>query len=124
MTTDISTFFTELEAGVFGQKLSAAISDCAIAAVDKGAPSKVVIEIDIKQVGRSDQVNVSHKMKYKRPTSRGEIAETTTGTTPMYVGELGAVTLFPENQGQMFDKHGTSSSPTKHIYPITEPING
>lgn len=106
MSTDIGEFFTDLDAGIFAQKLSKAISQCAGSSIDLGRSSKITIELSFKQLGSSHQVSVSHNLKYKVPTSKGDLTETNSTSTPMHVGTGGKVTLFPENQGQLFGKDG------------------
>lgn len=104
--TDVGEFFTDLDAGIFAQKLGAAISECSAAAIDKGRKAKISIELNISQIGSSHQVTVAHKLTYSRPTSKGSLKEDNATSTPMHVGTGGKVTLFPENQGQMFDREG------------------
>lgn len=115
MSTQVEQFFADLDGGVFEEKISRILSDVAGATVDYQAKGQVVITLDFKQIGNSDQVQIDHKISYKRPTKRGSASETDTTTTPMYVGSKGALTFFPEKQGQLLDKKGgvADSSVTK-----------
>lgn len=96
----------DLDAGVFEEKLARILSDVAGATIDHSAKGQVIIQLDLKRIGQSDQVQIDHTIKYKRPTSNGDISENNKTTTPMYVGSKGALSFFPEKQNQMFDKKG------------------
>jgi hypothetical protein len=106
MSTDVTSFIDDLDAGVFQDKLSKALSDVAAGVIDHSRTGKVTICFDLKQIGQSHQVAITHKLSYVRPTARGKLSEENTTQTPMYVGKGGSLTLFPEGQGQMFDKKG------------------
>ena len=73
----------------------------------------VSIDMKIGQIGNSHQVQITHTMKYKHPSLRGDMAENETGTTAMYVGTKGAMSFFPENQDQMFDTKGNVNEKSK-----------
>jgi hypothetical protein len=50
-------------------------------------------------------VSIKHKLTYKRPTPKGSVAEDNTTETPMHVGTRGRLSLFPEDQTDMFGKN-------------------
>jgi len=100
--TNPEKFLSELDGGVFGEKLGMALSDVAAAVVNTGNPGRLRIDISIKQLGSGDQVVVTHKLAYERPTARGKAAEEDTTETPMHVGKRGRMSLYPENQHQLF----------------------
>lgn len=104
--TDVGEFFSDLYAGVFNEKLSRALSDVAAGVIDNHDTGEVTIKLVMKQVGVSNTVNVKHTLTYKKPTLNGDVTEKDVTETPMHVGKGGRLTLFPEEQGQMFDKHG------------------
>jgi len=106
ITTNVNELITDLGGGVFEQKLSKVLSEVAGAVIDHDAPGKIIITFDLKRIANSYQVTVSHKLAYVRPTSRGKKSEEDTTTTPMHVGTNGNLSVFPENQTQMFDKKG------------------
>lgn len=106
MTTNVKNFLEDLEGGVFAEKIGRALSDVAAGVVDNGKAGKVVIQLDVKQIATSHQVNISHKLGYVKPTRNGKISEENTTETPMYVGSGGDMTLFPEGQDQLFDRQG------------------
>lgn len=106
MTTNVSEFISDLYAGVFEKKLSHALSDVAAGVIDNHAKGSIVIKMDLSQVGASNTVKIKHELKYTKPTINGDVTEKDITETPMHVGEGGRMSLFPENQGQIFDKHG------------------
>lgn len=102
MSTDIAKFFSELGGGVFEEKLSAALSEVAVACCDRTKTGKVSLTFDIRPIGNGQQVNIKHKLKFDKPTLRGNRSEDDTTETPMYVGTKGALSQFPEDQTDMF----------------------
>lgn len=106
MSTNITDFLAELDGGVFEQKLSRAVSEVAIGVVNEGKPGKVTITLDMKPIGNGHQVTIDHKLSFVRPTRKGRLSEDDSTQTPMHVGPQGRLTMFPENQNQLFDKHG------------------
>lgn len=106
MSTNITDFISELDGGVFENKLSRAISDVAIGVVNEGKPGKVVITLDMKPIGNGHQVAIDHKLSFVRPTRKGKLSEEDATQTPMHVGPQGRLSMFPENQNQLFDKQG------------------
>ena len=106
MTTKVEQFISDLDGGVFEEKLSAILSDVAASVIDHGKKGTISITLDIKQIGSSHQVQIDHVLKYKRPTSRGSISEDNATSTPMHVGKRGALSFFPEDQGVFFGKKG------------------
>lgn len=109
MSTDVSQFIADLDGGVFEQKLAHMLSQVAAATIDHGRQGSISIELKMKQIGSSHQVQVDHVLKYKRPTKRGTQSEDEATSTPMHVGTGGKLSFFPEKQGQMFDKAGALS---------------
>lgn len=122
MSTNVEQFFSDLDGGVFAERLSAVLSNVAGSVIDQQdnrKKGKVVIEIDFVQIAQSHQVNLTHTIKYVRPTGRGEQTEKYKTSTPMYVGRGGAMTFFPEKQGQMFEKNGNVAEGQQR-FPNTE----
>lgn len=105
-STNVEQFLADLGGGVFQEQLSQILSEVGVAVIENGASGKVVIELGFKQIAQSHQVAITHNLKYERPTKYGSITEKAKEATPMYVGSGGALTFFPEKQGQMFDKVG------------------
>ncbi|POA75377.1 MULTISPECIES: hypothetical protein [Pseudomonas] len=103
--TDTAEFIGELNAGVFANQIGHALSEVAAGVVDHGKAGVVVLTFNLKRIADSHQVTVNHKLDYKVPTKRGSRSENTALDTPMYVGEGGKLTLFPEAPGaaQLFN---------------------
>lgn len=101
MRTNVEDFISELDGGLFVEKLGQALSDVAAGTIDHGKgrkKGKLVLELDIQQIGESHQVQISHTLKVSRPTLRGKATEEDTTTTPMYVGKGGKMTIAPDAQ--------------------------
>lgn len=101
-TTDITALFNDLDAGVFVERLSAALRDTALGVVHTGKKGKVTITLDIERQGDSSQVLCKHQIKYSRPTAKGKAMEEATTSTPLHVTTGGVLSLFPESQPDMF----------------------
>lgn len=102
--TDIGQFIGELNGGVFDEQVSLLLSTVSAAVIDHRKVGQVQLTFNIKQVGESHQVTVSHELKFKQPTARGAIIQNDLTDTIMHVGVGGKTTLFPETQvpkGQM-----------------------
>lgn len=100
--TDLNDVMPELDAGVFAQKINRALSDVALGVITTGKTGKVTIMFDLKQIATSSQVNVSHALKFVKPTGNGKVTEENTTATPMHVGVGGKLTLYPGNQEKLF----------------------
>lgn len=112
-STDITTLFNDLDAGVFVERLSAALRDTALGVVTTGKKGKVTITLDLERQGDSSQVLCKHQIKYARPTTKGKAMEEATTSTPLHVGVGGVLSLFPESQTEMFGADaGTTAAAT------------
>jgi hypothetical protein len=109
-TTDIATLFHDLDAGVFSQRLDAAMRDVALGVTHTGKKGQVVIKLDLERIGDSSQVTCTHQIKSKKPTPKGCATEEATTKTPLHVGTGGALSLFPEQQSDMFVKREGASA--------------
>ena len=102
--TDTSDFINSLNAGVFAQQVSRALSDVAAGVVEHSKVGQVTLTFKVKQIGQSNQVAVSHTLDYVQPTKRGKKREDTTLDTPLYVTENG-LELFQTNPtDQLFNR--------------------
>lgn len=99
-------FIGELEAGVFEQKLETALREAAMAAIITGKKATVDVKLTLKQISDTHQVIVNTNLKYKLPKPQGSASEENASLTPMHVGQGGTLSMFPEKQEQLFDKHG------------------
>ena len=98
--------FGELDAGVFIQKVTRALTEVALGAVTTSKVGKVVLTFDVKQIGTSNQVNVHHSLKFIKPTPNGRVTEENKTETPVYVGVGGVLTILPDKQEKMFKMDG------------------
>lgn len=105
MPTQVDKFIADLDGGQFEEKLSKVLSLVAGAVMDHEAGGEITVKLTIKPLS-PQQVMVMHDLKYVRPTMRGKQQETESTKTPMYVGEKGKLSFFPENQAVMFGKKG------------------
>lgn len=104
--TDVATFMDDLDGGMFANKLGKALSEAAGGCVDFNKEAAVTLTFKLKRIGNSYQVGIQHKIAYTVPTQRGKVTEEDTTETPMHVGTGGRMTVFPENQHQMFGRKG------------------
>ncbi|MCY1200472.1 hypothetical protein D9M69_379240 [compost metagenome] len=102
--TDIADFFSSLNAGVFAQQVGAALSEVGGGVVDHGKKGKVVITLELSQIGESNQVKINHKLDYLVPTKRGSRREDTALDTPMYVTANGLELFQTDPTAQMFSR--------------------
>lgn len=107
--TRFAELLGELNAGVFEQKLDAALSDCALNTViygEKGKAGKVTITIELARIGESHQVAMKHSLEFRKPTARGFASEKDSTETPLHVGRGGVLTVTPDTQ-TTFDFDGS-----------------
>ena len=93
--TDSTEFITEL-GGSFEKVLGQIISNVAEAVVATGKQGAISIDLNMKRIGESRQVNVTHKLAFKEPTAKGSRSEDTSSETPMHVNLNGSVSLFAQ----------------------------
>lgn len=106
--TDISEFLSELGAGTFEEKLARTIQETASLVMTNNREGEVTLKFKMKPIS-STQAKVIHTIEFKAPTMHGQKSEKNTTDTVMYVGQKGKLSLFPENQMQMFDKKGSTA---------------
>jgi len=92
----------ELDAGICADKISAAIKDIGLAAVHTGKTGKLTIELSFKRYGNTRQCEIAHKIKTDEPTETGKRSEEDTKTTPVFVHTDGVVSIFAEDQKDLF----------------------
>lgn len=91
--TDVESFVSDLEAGIFAQQLSVALSQVAASVVDEDRKGKVKLELSFEAIKGTHQVRVEHKIAYERPTASGRAGEETKGATVLHVGKGGRLSL-------------------------------
>jgi fructose 1,6-bisphosphatase len=99
--TNISQLLGDLNAGVFEQQVDRALSDVALNVVETGKKGRVTITFDLKQIGESSQVAMTHKLAYLKPMRKGKATEEYAADTPLHVGAGGVLSLFPHEQLKM-----------------------
>ena len=104
MATKVNEFLSDLDGGVLEEKLGTILSEVAGAVVSTAKTGRVILQLDLKQIGNSQQVEITHKLSYVRPTMKGKISEENTTATPMYSGPRGDLSLFPNDQADMFSR--------------------
>lgn len=102
--TDPGEFIASLNAGVLANQMGQALSLVAAGVVEHGKKGKVVLTLELSQIGDSHQVKVAHKLDFSQPTKRGTKREDTATETPFFVTGNG-LQLFADNpSGQLFNK--------------------
>ncbi len=107
--TIIPDFIGELDAGVFENKLAAALNNVALGVLNNGGKGKVQVTFDIERLNNSieeKRVEIKHKLSFTTPTPRGKSSEEDSTETPMYVNKGGKLTILQEDQGQLFAING------------------
>lgn len=107
--TDPGEFLANLNAGVFANQLGRALSDVAAGVVEHHKKGKVIITLDLAQIGETHQVEIAHKLDFEIPTKRGKKREDTALKTPMFVTANGL---------QLFQDNPTASLFTEQQAPI------
>ena len=95
----------EFDAGLFLKQLETALKEVALGVIanDKKAGS-VTMDLKLKRIGESSSVTVEHTLKFNKPTRRGKSGEEMTTSTPMYVNNLGYLTIHPQTQDDLFEQ--------------------
>ncbi|WP_444904195.1 hypothetical protein ACJJIU_03530 [Microbulbifer sp. CnH-101-E] len=104
MSTNVTQLFADLDGGVFIEKLAHTLSEVAGAVTDHEKKGEVSITLKMSKIQNSDQVQIEHTVKFKKPTPRGSIIQDDATSTPMYVGVKGALSFFPVKQPPLFDQ--------------------
>jgi hypothetical protein len=101
----------EFNAGIYLQQLDGVIKQVALSVINHGDKNKkgnITLTIDMSRLSDdSEMVNVEHKWAYRMPTKRGKIGEENTTNTPMVVGPMGQLTIYPLTQTELFDESET-----------------
>lgn len=114
--TAVPDFLGELDAGIFMNKIAAALNTTALGVLNNGNKGKVVLTFDLDRMSNSTEekrVMIKHKLQYSCPTPRGKTSEEDTTETPMYVNRGGKLTIMQEDQGQLFGINGSTDGKLK-----------
>ncbi len=101
MTTNVENLFSQLDAGIFADKMEEAFKQVALATAIHGKKGRVLLAFDFARIGESTQVEVTHKLTFSKPTERGSLREENTTSTPLHVGVGGVLTVL-ETTGDLF----------------------
>lgn len=107
--TDVDQFLADLDGGLVVEKLGKLLSHVAAGVVDHHKKGKIQLTIELGQISNASQVKAHGTLKFTAPTMRGEQSESQSFDTPFYVGSGGRVTLFPEDQTDMFGRQGNKT---------------
>ena len=99
--TNAAELLAQLNAGIFMQKIEAALSQVALGVALEGKRGKVSVTFQLDRIGESTQVEMKHTLKYLKPTARGEVVESDCTSTPLHVGAGGVLSPIPVT-GDMF----------------------
>ena len=92
---------SDLNGGVFEQKITRAMAEVALKVVHLGKKGSVIIRLDMARIGDSSQINLTHSVEYKKPTQYGTASEIDETSTPMHVGPNGALSITPASTNQI-----------------------
>jgi hypothetical protein len=96
----------DLDAGRIPAKLSAILKETALGVINHGdgkKNGKVSIDFTLSRMKNSNtQINLDHKIKYKRPTAKGKTEGDETDSTTVYVNATGDISIMPHSQIDAF----------------------
>jgi len=81
--TDTAEFLEELNGGAFASQIGHALSEVAAGVVDHGKAGKLVITLDLSQIGEGQMVKIKHKLDCHADMTI--INSTQTGARPTYL---------------------------------------
>lgn len=88
MKTNVQEFLGNLEGGVLDEALANILSDVAFAVrnSDSRIKGRVNLSLSFERFG-DDQVMITHKLDFRKPTNKGSIQEDRESQTPMFVNK-------------------------------------
>ncbi|SFM72185.1 hypothetical protein [Marinobacter pelagius] len=104
--TDLPQFINDLDGGVFAEKVSRALSDVAAGVIDFDDKGELTIKLKFARIGNSYRVGIKHALTYKVPEANGSYSQENTTESVMHVNSGGRMSMFPENQNQLFTRTG------------------
>lgn len=108
--TNVPEFLSELDAGIFENKISAVLNEVALGVLNNRQKGEVKITLSLEPMSTSAEekrVKIKHKLSFTKPTPRGKSSEDDTTETPMFVNRGGKLTILQEDQGQLFGLNGS-----------------
>lgn len=104
--TDLPEFMNDLDGGVFAEKVARALSDVAAGVIDFDNKGELTLKFKLDRIGNSHRVGIKHQLNYKVPEANGSYTQDNLTESVMHVNRGGRMSVFPENQHQMFGKQG------------------
>lgn len=101
-TFDATQLLNELDAGRLTQKLTQVLKETALSVAEHGQKGQVVITLDLKRIGETMQIAMTHKLAYKRPTKKGMAMGHDSDMTAVYCNGKGELSILPHNQLNLF----------------------
>lgn len=99
--TNIAELLGDMNAGVYEEQINRAFSEVAANACACRKPGEITLTFKLKPIDDSNQVSISHKIKYLVPKQRGRVIEEHETATPFHVAQGGVITLYPNTQTAM-----------------------
>lgn len=99
---DNTKILEDLDAGMFQQKIAAAMTDAGRAAIGYAKNSKVTIVLTYHPISNTRQCQVTHQISSDVPHEFGNTVDKDTKTTPVYIHDDGRQSITPQNQKDMF----------------------
>lgn len=103
-TFDATQLINELDAGLLNAKLTQVLKETALGVAEHGEKGQVSITFDIKRIGETMQLALTHKLAYKRPTKKGVAQGFDKDMAAVYCNGKGELSIMPHSQTDIFKK--------------------
>lgn len=100
---DLRRTLGELDAGGVESMAAHALKDVALSVRDiddTRVKGKLMIELTLERAKGGNQLLVSHKVAFAKPTTNGKATEEANGETLMYCASNGQLSVIPEHQAR------------------------
>lgn len=104
--TDLPQFINDLDGNVFAEKVARALSRVAAGVIEHDKGGELTIKFKLARIGNSHRVTIKHGLNYKVPEANGSYSQDNTTESVMHVNKGGHMSVFPENQNQLFTRTG------------------
>lgn len=98
---DITKVIPQMDAGIFEQKINAAMASAALAALEHEKSASITLKFTFERLG-AGQVNVKHQIQTSNPIKRGKTTREEQTETAFHVAPNGALDFFPHSQIPIF----------------------
>ena len=97
--TELNALMDNLDGGGVKMTLEVLLSELAHATMLTGKESEITLKLKMKPIGTNgNMINMTHDMKYSRPTEKGKVTENRESETPFYVAKDGQLSMTPEKE--------------------------